>query len=169
MSTALRRIIIKVGTNLLTVGGKQLNRERMADFARQIAALRAQGKQVVLVTSGAVAAGSSAGVSSPQGKGIPVRQILAAIGQPLLMRTYAELFAPYGIAVAQALFTRTELERDGYLNARNTLLGLLETGVLPNLQRERRGRRSRTPSRLATMTRSRPSWRISWMQTCLLS
>ena len=131
MSTALRRIIIKVGTNLLTVGGKQLNRERMADFARQIAALRAQGKQVVLVTSGAVAAGSSAGVSSPQGKGIPVRQILAAIGQPLLMRTYAELFAPYGIAVAQALFTRTELQRDGYLNARNTLLGLLETGVLP--------------------------------------
>ena len=131
MSSSLERFVVKVGTNLLTNGTKQLNRERMADFARQIAALRAQGKQVVLVTSGAVAAGSSAGVSSPQGKGIPVRQILAAIGQPLLMRTYAELFAPYGIAVAQALFTRTELARDGYLNARNTLLGLLETGVLP--------------------------------------
>ena len=131
MSTSLQRIVVKVGTNLLTHNGKQLNRERMADFVRQIAALREQGKQVVLVTSGAVAAGSSAGIPPPSGKGIPVRQILAAIGQPLLMRTYAEFCAPYGIAVAQALFTRTELQRDGYLNARNTLLGLLEADVLP--------------------------------------
>lgn len=131
MTRPLKRIVVKLGTNLLTRGGEELNRERMADFVRQIAALREQGKQVVLVTSGAVAAGRNAGVPSPSGKGIPVRQILAAIGQPLLMRTYAEFFAPFGIAVAQALFTRTELERDGYLNARNTLLGLLETGVLP--------------------------------------
>lgn len=131
MTTPRRRFVIKVGTNLVTNGSRQLNRERLADLVRQIAALREQGKQVVLVTSGAVAAGASAGVPSPKGKGIPVRQILAAIGQPLLMGTYAELFAPYGIAVAQALFTRTELERDGYLNARNTLLGLLEAGVLP--------------------------------------
>lgn len=131
MSSALERIVVKVGTHLLTLGGKELNRERMADIVRQIAALREQGKEVVLVTSGAVAAGSSAGMPPPSGKGIPVRQILAAIGQPLLMRTYAELCAPYGIAVAQALFTRTELQRDGYLNARNTLLGLLEAGILP--------------------------------------
>ena len=131
MSSSLQRIVVKIGTNLLTHSGKQLNRERMADFVRQIAALREQGKQVVLVTSGAVAAGSSAGMPPPSGKGIPVRQILAAIGQPLLMRTYAELCAPYGIAVAQALFTRTELQRDGYLNARNTLLGLLDANVLP--------------------------------------
>lgn len=103
----------------------------MADIVRQIAALREQGKDVVLVTSGAVAAGTSAGMPPPSGKGIPVRQILAAIGQPLLMRTYAELCAPHGIAVAQALFTRTELQRDGYMNARNTLLGLLEAGILP--------------------------------------
>ncbi len=131
MSSPLQRIVIKVGTILLTHSGKELNRERMADLVRQIAAIREQGMQVVLVSSGAVAAGANAGVPFPSGKGIPVRQILAAIGQPLLMRTYAELFAPYGVAVAQALFTRTELERDGYLNARNTLLGLLESGVLP--------------------------------------
>ncbi len=131
MATPPRRIVIKIGTNLLTHGGKRLNRERMADFARQIAALRGQGVEVVFVTSGAVAAGASANVPPPGGKGIPVRQILAAIGQPLLMRTYAELFEPHGVAVAQALFTRTELQRDGYLNARNTLLGLLEAGVLP--------------------------------------
>ena len=131
MTRPLRRIVVKLGTNLLTHGGEQLDRERMADLVRQIAALREQGKEVVLVTSGAVAAGRNAGVPSPSGKGIPVRQILAAIGQPLLMRTYAELFAPFGIAVAQALFTSTELQRDGYMNARNTLLGLLEAGVLP--------------------------------------
>ena len=131
MSSALQRIVIKVGTNLLTDSGTRLNRARMADYVRQIAALRDQGKQVVLVTSGAVAAGASAGATTPSGKGIPARQILAAIGQPLLMRGYAELCAPYGIAVAQALFTHTALERDGYLNARNTLLGLLEAGVLP--------------------------------------
>lgn len=131
MAASRQRIVIKIGTNLLAHGGKQLDRARMADYARQIAALRGQGKQVVLVTSGAVAAGASAGVPPPGGRGIPARQIFAAIGQPLLMRVYAELFAPYGIAVAQALFTRTELQRDGYLNARNTLLGLLEAGVLP--------------------------------------
>ncbi len=131
MAASRQRIVIKIGTNLLTHGGKQLDRARMADYARQIGALRGQGKQVVLVTSGAVAAGASAGVPPPEGKGIPARQIFAAIGQPLLMNAYAELFAPYGIAVAQALFTSTELQRDGYLNARNTLLGLLEAGVLP--------------------------------------
>jgi glutamate 5-kinase len=131
MSFTLQRIVIKVGTNLLTHSGKQLNRERMADIVRQIAVLREQGIQIVLVSSGAVAAGASSGVPTPSGKGIPARQIFAAVGQPLLMRTYAELCAPYDIPVAQALFTRTELKRDGYLNARNTLLGLLEAGVLP--------------------------------------
>ena len=131
-----RRLVVKVGTSVLTRDAPTLDAEAMADLARQIAALRDSHHQVVLVSSGAIAAGR-ARLPLDQGpsgrrRDVPAKQMLAAIGQHLLMVTYDQLFARLGITVAQALLTKGDLRnRQGYLNARNTLLGLLEHGVLP--------------------------------------
>jgi glutamate 5-kinase len=126
------RLVVKVGTGVLTGDGADLDVPRMADLARQIAALRAEGTQVLLVSSGAIAAGR-ARLALRRTKGdIPSKQMLAAVGQHLLMLTYDGLFRPHGITVAQTLLTRADLrDRLGYLNARTTLIGLVEHGVLP--------------------------------------
>ena len=130
------RMVVKVGTELLTRGGSALDHEAMAGLARQVAALREHGHEVLLVSSGAIAAGRARlpldrGATARR-HGIPAKQMLAAIGQHLLMQHYDQLFADHGITVAQALLTKADLsDRQGYLNARNTLLGLLEHGVLP--------------------------------------
>lgn len=117
---------------MLTGGTRTLDLEQMATLARQIAALRGQGNQVLLVSSGAVAAGRSRLPLDRARRDVPAKQMLAAIGQHLLMQTYDRLFQEYSITVAQTLLTRADLrDRQGYLNARNTLLGLLQHGVLP--------------------------------------
>ncbi|MBI3972232.1 MAG: glutamate 5-kinase [Chloroflexi bacterium] len=126
------RVVVKVGTGVLTGGRAELDLERMADLARQIAKLRADGYEVLLVSSGAIAAGRARLPLDRMHRDVPTKQMLAAIGQHLLMQTYDQLLSPYGIAVAQTLLTKADLRhRLGYLNARNTLLGLLEHGVLP--------------------------------------
>ena len=130
-----RRIVIKLGTSLLTGGSDKLDINVMSDLARQVAKIHANGVQVLIVTSGAVAAGrSKLGLTKAQTKkncGVPFKQIMASVGQGLLMHTYEQLFAEYNITVAQALLTRADItSRDGYLNARGTLLALLEMGVL---------------------------------------
>ncbi len=126
------RIVVKVGTSVLTSGAPSLDLDRIADLARQIATLRRSGHQVLLVSSGAVAAGRARLPLDRARRDIPVKQMLAAIGQHLLMQTYDTAFAPHDITVAQTLLTRADLrDRQGYLNARNTLLGLVENGVLP--------------------------------------
>lgn len=126
------RLVVKVGTGVLTGGTRTLNLAQMATLARQIAALRGQGNQVLLVSSGAVAAGRSRLPLDRVRKDVPAKQMLAAIGQHLLMQMYDRLFQEHGITVAQTLLTRADLrDRQGYLNARNTLLGLLQHGVLP--------------------------------------
>ena len=127
-----RRVVVKVGTNLLTGGSARLDAEAMAGIIAQIVAIRALGAQVVLVSSGAIAAGrqrlGDAGIVAD----VPMRQALAAVGQSRLMSVWDELFELQHIVVAQALLTRRDLaDRLGYLNARNTLLGLLERGVVP--------------------------------------
>jgi glutamate 5-kinase len=126
------RLVVKVGTAVLTGDAADLDVGRMADLARQIAALRAAGTQVLLVSSGAITAGRARlALRGPRGD-IPSRQMLAAVGQHLLMLTYDRLFAPHGITVAQTLLTKADLrDRQGYLNARTTLIGLAEHGVLP--------------------------------------
>jgi glutamate 5-kinase len=126
------RLVVKVGTGVLTGGGPQLDLARMRDLARQITALRAAGHEVLLVSSGAIAAGRDRLPLDRARRDIPAKQILAAVGQHRLMQTYDKLFAPHGVIVAQTLLTKPDLrDRQGYLNARNTLLGLLEHGVLP--------------------------------------
>jgi glutamate 5-kinase len=114
-SFAYKRIVVKLGTSL----------------AAQVAQLHHQGLELVLVSSGAIAAGRHKLGLAKKLRGTPYRQVLAAVGQSRLMDAYGQLFAEHDMAVAQALLTRTDLDdRSGYLNARNTLLALLELRVL---------------------------------------
>jgi len=127
-----RRLVVKVGTNTLTRGGERLHRPTMSDIVRQVACLAHRGHRVVLVSSGAIAAGREALAVSGNGKDIPFKQVLAAVGQPQLMQVWEELFASHGLTIAQTLLTRADLsDRQRYLNARNTLLALLDLRVVP--------------------------------------
>lgn len=127
-----KRIVIKLGTNLLTGGTSYLSQEVMADIVRQIASLHKKKCEIVIVSSGAVAAGrQKLGLSHEKRKDIPFKQVLAAVGQNQLMYQYEQLFKKYEITVAQALLTKADItERAGYLNARNTLLALVDLGVI---------------------------------------
>ncbi len=129
---AYRRVVVKAGTNLLTGGTDRIARTALANLARQLTELRARGGEVILVTSGAIHAGRERLRALPGGGGLASRQALAAVGQSRLMSLWDEVFEAHGIAVAQALLTRHDLaDRLGYLNARNTLLTLLDLGVVP--------------------------------------
>ena len=126
------RIVAKLGTNVLTAGTDRLDTDVMASLVGQVARLRKAGAEVLVVTSGAIAAGRHRLGVSRDRKEMPFRQMLAAVGQSDLMQAYQELFGRHGITVAQTLLTRRDLaDRQGYLNARNTLLGLIEMGVVP--------------------------------------
>ena len=126
------RIVIKLGTSTLTGGAATLSQPRLVELARQMASLHAGGSQVMLVTSGAVAAGKEALHFPDLPRFIPAKQMLAAVGQPRLMNLYAQFFQVYGETIAQVLLTRTDLsDRHSYLNARGTLEALLKAGVIP--------------------------------------
>ena len=130
--SSYRRIVAKAGTGLLTRGAERLDAEIMSTLVAQIAALHLSGAEIMLVSSGAVAAGRHVLGRPRDGKTLPVRQVLAAVGQGSLMHTYEQLFGSHDIPVAQALLSRRDLtDRLGYLNVRNTLLGLLEHKVVP--------------------------------------
>lgn len=132
MDSKYQRIVVKLGTSTLTGGTSYLSPPRMVELVRQISKVHQEGSQVVLVSSGAMAAGKEA-LNFPQlPKQIPAKQMLAAIGQPRLMNLYAQLFGIYSLQVAQVLLTRGDIEhRRSYLNARNSLQALLEQGVIP--------------------------------------
>lgn len=131
------RLVIKLGTSVLTAGTDRLNRPFMVDLARQVATLCQHGTQVLLVSSGAIAAGwERLGFPPRQQRNkdasLAFKQMLAAVGQSWLMNLYEQLFDIYGLHVAQALLTRDDLgNRRRYLNARNTLLHCLERGIVP--------------------------------------
>ena len=130
-----RRIVVKLGTSLLTGGTDNLDRAVMSDLVGQVAQLHRQGVELLIVTSGAVAAGrSKLGLTREHASkrdDLPLKQVMASVGQGLLMNIYEQLFAEHNITIAQALLTRADLtSRDGYLNARSTLLALLELRVL---------------------------------------
>ncbi len=127
-----RRIVAKFGTNLLTAGTNKLDLGVMKSLATQVSRLLDEGREVVIVTSGAIAAGRQRLDGVRNRRDIPFRQVLASVGQAHLMQTYDKLFGPHGRIVAQTLLTRRDLaDRVSYLNARNTLLGLLELGAVP--------------------------------------
>ncbi len=126
-----RRVVVKLGTNVLTAGTDRLHRPRIVELARQVAALRVAGHEVTLVSSGAVAAGRER-IAAPPRRDLPIRQMLAAVGQSRLMHLYEQIFGLYEIPVAQALLTRADLrDRPRYLNARNTLLACLAHDIVP--------------------------------------
>jgi glutamate 5-kinase len=131
-SAGYRRIVAKFGTNLLTAGTDHLDLKAMATLADQVVRLMAEGREVLIVTSGAIAAGRDRLQVTVNRRDIPFRQVLASVGQPHLVHCYDELFAKHGHVVAQTLLSKRDLaDRIGYLNARNTLLGLLEMHVVP--------------------------------------
>jgi glutamate 5-kinase len=123
------RIVIKIGTSTLTGGSKKLNLPRIIALAQQVSALIQQGRQVALVSSGAIAAGRERLKYPDLPKSIPAKQMLAAVGQPRLMAVYEQLFGIYGRGVAQVLLTREDIsDRKRYLNARGTIE---DQGVVP--------------------------------------
>ncbi len=129
---AYRRIVAKLGTGILTSGSDQLDLDAMSGLVAQVARLRQGGGEVIVVTSGAIAAGRQRLKVREERKDIPFRQVLASVGQSHLMQTYDQLFSKHGLVVAQTLLTRRDLvDRVAYLNARNTLLALLELGAVP--------------------------------------
>jgi glutamate 5-kinase len=126
-----RRIVAKFGTGLLTSGTDYLDLQVMSSLVEQIARLRGQGEEIVVISSGAIASGRQKLQKVTERKNTPFRQVLASVGQSHLMYTYEQLFGRHGIAVAQALLTKEDLcDRSGYLNARNTLLALIELGIV---------------------------------------
>ena len=136
-----RRVVVKLGTALLTGAVDQLDLPTMKDLVGQIVALRERGVEVVVVTSGAVAAGRQAleaQHSAPDALPVPrertplLRQVLAAVGQSRLMQVYEELFDARGVIVAQALLTRGDVDDEvRRKNTQNTLEELLNLGVVP--------------------------------------
>lgn len=127
-----QRLVIKLGTNLITGGKASLARRMMSNLVDQVAQLNQRGLQTIVVSSGAVAAGKHRLGIRKKRRDTPFRQMLAAVGQGPLMQVYDELFSAHNITVAQTLLTKPDfLSRVGYLNARNTLLALLDLGVVP--------------------------------------
>lgn len=126
-----KRIVVKLGTNLLTGGTGKLDTDIMSDLTGQLASLHHEGYDIIMVSSGAVAAGRQKLSLTREKKDIPFRQVLASVGQNLLMNIYEQLFSSHNITVAQALLTKSDLSnRAGYLNARNTLLALIDLRVI---------------------------------------
>lgn len=128
----IKRVVVKIGSRVLTDDDGALDMSAMGRICDDIALLRRQGRQVVLVSSGAIAAGRSELGMTEKPRTIPHKQAAAAIGQTRLMRAYQEAFAPHGLKVAQVLLTREDLaSRQRFLNARATLDALLGFGVIP--------------------------------------
>jgi glutamate 5-kinase len=127
-----RRIVAKFGTSLLTAGSDRLDLVAMSQLVGQVDRLRSAGHEVVVVSSGARAAGRHRLARRlPEGF-VPSRQAVASVGQGQLMQSWDQLFEWHDTIVAQVLLTRRDLsDRQGYLNARNTLRHLLEMGTVP--------------------------------------
>jgi glutamate 5-kinase len=126
------RLVVKCGTSTLTGGTTRLSPPRLVELARQAAHLQNASHEIIFVTSGAVAAGRERLGLMHLPKDLPVKQMLAAIGQPRLMAMYEQIFGLYGLTIAQILLTRSDLaDRRRYLNSRNTLTALLDHGLIP--------------------------------------
>ena len=126
------RIVVKLGTGVLTDSQKLIDPAQLEQLVAQVAALRRAGKEVVLVTSGAVGAGMGALGYQTRPTELAEKQACAAVGQSRLMAVYDQLFSAHGLVVAQVLLTHEDLEHhERHLNARSTLVTLLQHGVVP--------------------------------------
>jgi glutamate 5-kinase len=132
----MKRIVVKIGSSSLTLkegqDAGQLNKKYIDRVVKELSDLHQAGDQVILVTSGAIAAGINKLHLTQRPQTIPAKQAAAAVGQNQLMHLYEEVFAKYNCVVAQVLLTREDMsERSRYLNIRNTLLTLLSYKVIP--------------------------------------
>lgn len=128
----ISRIVVKFGTGLLTDNRKQPDPAQLEQLVAQVAGQRNAGKEIVLVTSGAVGAGMGVLGYNKRPADLAELQACAAVGQSRLMAIYAELFARHNLRVAQVLLTHDDLQHhERHLNARNTLVTLLRHGVVP--------------------------------------
>ncbi|HWA85436.1 MAG TPA: glutamate 5-kinase [Opitutus sp.] len=127
-----RRIVVKLGTGVLTSGAGRLDSARIAAVCAEVAALRARGTEVVIVSSGAVGLGMGALGLAKRPKDLSKKQACAAVGQSLLMQTWQAGFAPHRLTVAQVLLTHDDLRiRARYLAVRETLRQLIDLGTIP--------------------------------------
>ena len=126
------RIVVKLGTGVLTDSRKLIDPAQLEQLVAQLAAQRKAGREIVLVTSGAVGAGMGALGYETRPTDLAEKQACAAVGQSRLMAVYDKLFSAHGLVVAQVLLTHEDLEHhERHLNARNTLVTLLNRGVVP--------------------------------------
>ncbi len=132
LDISYKRIVIKVGTSTLTYDNGKLNLRRMEKLARVISDIKNYGVQVVLVSSGAVAAGAAKVNLEHRPTTLIEKQAMAAVGQTELMRMYDRFFSGYGHQVAQILLTKSVMEKEEPMqNARNTFETLFEMGIIP--------------------------------------
>jgi glutamate 5-kinase len=130
---ASRRAVIKLGTGIVTGSDGQFNAYHLDPVARTIGRLKNEGRQVVLVSSGAVGLGRGRlGLHRDRLNDLVIRQACAAVGQSLLMHEYEKLFQAHGVQLAQVLLTEGDfVDRTRYSNLRQTMEALLKLGVLP--------------------------------------
>lgn len=127
-----KRIVVKVGTSTLTHETGKLNLHRIDLLLREIADLKNQGKEMILVSSGAIAAGLGKLGLAQKPDSIPEKQAVAAIGQGVLMHIYEKLFAEYGQVMGQVLLTKeNSVQHHQYIHSRNSLLAQLSMGAIP--------------------------------------
>ena len=127
-----KRIVIKLGTSTITAGSTKISYPGLIDLARQVSVLRRMSHEVIIISSGAIAAGREILMQKDLPRQIPAKQMLAAIGQSKLMGIYTQIFGMYDQIVGQVLLTKDDLlDRRRYLNARNTLNALLSYRVIP--------------------------------------
>ncbi|MCC9136735.1 glutamate 5-kinase [Pontibacter silvestris] len=132
MALSYQRIVIKIGSNVLTQDNGMPDKARMQHLVEQIAEIKKQGKEVILVSSGAVASGRSLITVSDKFDAVATRQLLASVGQVKLINTYAELFNEHELTCAQVLVTKEDFrDRLHYLNMKNCFQILLQNNVVP--------------------------------------
>jgi len=126
------KIVIKLGTSTLTDKDGLLNRKYILDLVLNLTELQQENHKFLIVSSGAIGAGSSRLNVSIRPRTLREKQAFAAVGQPLVINAYSDAFAKYGKTIAQILLTRDDFDkRDKYLNVRNTLNTLIENDVIP--------------------------------------
>ena len=126
------KIIVKIGTSSITAGGTGISGKFMDSVASQVKTLKEQGKDVLIVTSGAIGIGLAAMNAHPKPKEIPIRQAAASVGQSILMQKWNDSFQKNGMVIAQILLTFDFYsDREKYLNLRNAIQTLLEHNVVP--------------------------------------
>jgi glutamate 5-kinase len=128
----VRRVVVKVGSSILASTEKGLHHEVFSHLVREVSTLKRQGKEIVLVSSGAIAAGMEKLGFASRPQSITQKQAIAAVGQSRLMSIYETYFSRHQQIIAQILLTHEDLShRRRFMNARNTLLTLLNLGILP--------------------------------------